>query len=138
MAASFFRMGLVTATVCLAVSSQAAAVSFCGTAADLKFAGKDPREGIYTGEWRGIGHSSRLCSALAIESFNSDGTATVVYFWGTEPGWGVRTPGNRRYNWNASDDTLSSANPQVEFKMKGDVLEGKFGGSTPGNFRKQK
>ncbi len=110
----------------------------CGVNVTFRFAGTDPREGIYVGAWRSLQYVVQMCGGFGVEKVNGDGTATLMYFWGSNPLWGVNEAGTRRYQATMSENKLTVSNPKMIFNLKGAQADGIYrDDSTAGSFAKQ-
>jgi hypothetical protein len=113
------------------------AEDLCGRQFALRFAGKDPREGIYSGTLDLVGASR--CAGIAIEEFTSDG-ATVVYFTGP---WSNQGGSVERFNAKPSTNfqfNFNNSRLTVNFDLEGKRIQMRWrtdrGYTGRGNFSK--
>ncbi len=100
-------------------------LSHCGTKTNYQLSAPagDVAPGLkaFSGIWVGSWASGQLCSALIVESVQSDGSVRARYVWGTNPDWRIREPGSQSRTGKISNGTLllpgGGGNPKIEFRM---------------------
>lgn len=108
--------------------------------------------GAWVGEWGrapaggGVKVSSPLCAGVIVEKINADGTASTIYFFGTNAEFNIKNPRKIRWNGKISgavlklpqDWSVDAAGNSYEFTMKdASTLDGFRRPHTSGTFLKK-
>jgi hypothetical protein len=137
---------IITVTLGLALGTQAAAAKECPretpVPADVRLITPGPEvpeavarfAGVWTGEWE---HSGGLCHTLIVEEVLANGSARVLYSYGTSVTFDTRLPGFLHVTGRIVDGELRfhlpiPDRPELAYRVAGETLSGTYKGEGRG------
>ena len=87
-----------------------------------------PSQAAFCGIWGEQKWNDVLPHCLAVEKVAPDGSAKIVYGWGTAPQWNIHNPGYVRRNARIEGSVLKASGGWVnrQYRLVGDTLHGTY------------